>query len=245
MLPYDRQKEIVGILRETGHVSIHRLAQLVHVSEPTLRRDLVQMEKQGLVRRTYGGAVLPASSQDMPLSLRKEDNVAAKKKIAAEAAKLVRKGATIFIDSASTVQPMIHLLNENHNVTVVSNSLSVCQQLSEMNIRTYCVGGLVDRRDDAMRGKYAEDFIRSVQIDQAFFSCTALTNDGMLGGHNEQAVSFLQTLLTRSRQRIFLCTYNRLGRSCMHLLCSLGDVDAVICDQPLPSNLLEQVGKNR
>ena len=57
MLPYDRQKEIVGILRETGHVSIHKLAQLVHVSEPTLRRDLVQMEKQGLVRRTYGGAV--------------------------------------------------------------------------------------------------------------------------------------------------------------------------------------------
>ena len=245
MLPYDRQKEIIGILRETGHVSIHRLAQLVHVSEPTLRRDLTQMEKQGLIHRTYGGAVLPDAAQDMPLSLRKEDNAGAKKKIAAEAIKLLRKGATIFIDSASTVQPMINLLSESDGVTVVSNSLSVCKQLSEMNIRTYCVGGLVDRRDDAMRGKYAEDFIRSVQIDQAFFSCTALTNDGMLGGHNEQAVSFLQTLLPRARQRIFLCTHNRLGRSCMHLICNLKDVDAIICDQPLPDELMKMVGANR
>lgn len=245
MLPYDRQKEIVGILREAGHVSIHKLAQLVHVSEPTLRRDLVQMEKQGIIHRTYGGAVLPSAAQDMPLSLRKEDNASAKKKIAAEAIKLLHKGATIFLDSASTVQPMINLLNESHNVTVITNSLSACQQLSKMNIKTYCVGGLLDRRDDALRGKYAEDFIRSVQIDQAFFSCTALTNDGMLGGYNEQAVSFLQTLLSRTHQRIFLCTHNRLGRSCMHLLCGLQDVDAVICDQPLPEELMQLVGANR
>ena len=243
MLPFDRQQKILSILEESGHVSIHKLAQLVHVSEPTMRRDLTQMEKQGLIRRTYGGAVLPDVMQDMPVTVRKEDNASAKRRIAADAAKLLRKGATIFIDSASTVQSMIHLLREDQDVTVVTNSISACQKLIELRIKTYCVGGLIDAGDEAMRGKYAEDFIRSIQIDQAFFSCSALTTDGRLGGHNEQAVSFLQTLLRYSAQRIFLCTHNKIGRGCMHTICTLCDVDAVICDQPLPEHLAQMVGK--
>lgn len=245
MLPFDRQQKILQILKESGHVSIHRLSQLIHVSEPTMRRDLTQMEKQGLLRRTYGGAVLPDAVQDMPVTVRKEDNAAAKRQIAADAVKLLRKGAVIFIDSASTVQNMIHLLHENQDITVVTNSISACQKLIDLRIKTYCVGGLVDAGDEAMRGKYAEDFIRSIQIDQAFFSCSALSDDGQLGGHHESAVSFLQTLLKHSTQRIFLCTHNKLGRTCMHTLCSLRDIDAVICDQPLPEHLMKMVGKNR
>lgn len=245
MLPFDRQQKILQILKESGHVSIHKLAQLVHVSEPTMRRDLTQMEKQGLIRRTYGGAVLPDIIQDMPIVMRKEDNVSAKRRIAADAVKILRKGATVFIDSASTAQNMIHLLSENQDVTVVTNSITACQRLIEMNIKTYCVGGLVDAGDEAMRGKYAEDFIRSIQIDQAFFSCSSLTEDGRLGGHNEHAVSFLQTLLHHSTQRIFLCTHNKFGRTCMHTLCTLRDIDIILCDQALPEELLKMVGQNR
>lgn len=245
MLPFDRQQKILQILKESGHVSIHKLAQLVHVSEPTMRRDLTQMEKQGLVRRTYGGAALPDIIHDMPVVMRKEDNASAKRRIAADAVKLLRKGSTIFIDSASTVQNMIRLLSEEQDVTVVTNSVSACQRLIELRIKTYCVGGLVDAGDEAMRGKYAEDFIRSIQIDQAFFSCSSLTEDGRLGGHNEHAVSFLQTLLQHSTQRVFLCTHNKIGRSCMHTLCTLCDIDAVICDQPLPEHLKKMVGKKR
>jgi len=245
LLPFDRQQKILQILEESGHVSIHKLAQLVHVSEPTMRRDLTQMEKQGLIRRTYGGAVLPEGIQDMPVILRKEDNASAKRLIAADAVKMLRKGAVVFIDSASTVQNMIRLLSENQDITVVTNSISACQKLIELRIKTYCVGGLVDAGDEAMRGKYAEEFIRSIQIDQAFFSCSAVTDDGRLGGHNEQAVSFLQTLIKHSTQRIFLCTHNKIGRTCMHMLCTLGDVDTVVCDQPLPEHLMKLVGKNR
>ncbi len=245
MLPFDRQEKILQILNESGHVSIHRLAQLIHVSEPTMRRDLTQMEKQGLVRRTYGGAVLPDAIREMPVILRKEDNASAKRRIAADAVKLLRKGGVVFIDSASTVQHMIHLLSENQDITVVTNSITACQKLIELRIKTYCVGGLIDAGDEAMRGKYAEDFIRSIQIDQAFFSCSSLSADGRMGGHNEHAVSFLQTLLAHATQRIFLCTSNKLGRSCMHVICTLKDVDVVISDQPLPPELLKLVGKNR
>lgn len=226
-------------------MSIHRLAQLIHVSEPTLRRDLTQMENQGLLHRTYGGAVLPDRREYAPLALRLEDNAPAKKKIAAQAAAMVRKGSVIFLDSSSTVQNMLHFFNEKQELTVISNSLAVCQRLVEMRIRTYCVGGLIDEKDNAMRGKYAEAFIRSVHIDQAFFSCSSLSREGCLGGHHERGVAFLQSLLQQSRERIFLCTLDKLGRDFMHVICTLGDVDAVLCDQPLPPELLKMIGKNR
>lgn len=245
MLPYDRQQEILKILESAGHVSIHKLAQLIHVSEPTMRRDLTRMEKQGLIRRTYGGAVLPDQSEYVPISLRKDDNTIAKKKIAAQAAQLVRKGNVIFLDCSSTVQNMINFFTENQEITVITNSISACQQLMNLHIRTYCVGGMVDEKDDALRGKYAEEFIRNVHIDLAFFSCSSLSSDGQLGGHHESAVSFLQTLLQHSKQRIFLCTHDKVSRTCMHLICTLRDVDAVLCDQPLPSELTKMIGKNR
>ena len=245
MLPFDRQQRILKILEESGHVSIHRLAQLVHVSEPTMRRDLTQMEKQGLIRRTYGGAMLPDETQYAPIALRKNDNAAAKKKIAYEAVSLVHKGNVIFLDCSSTVQNMVDFFTENQEITVITNSITACQQLMDLNISTYCVGGLVESRDGAMRGKYAEEFIRNVHIDLAFFSCSSLSSDGQLGGHHESAVSFLQLLLKQSSRRIFLCTHTKLSRSCMHTICTLRDVDAVICDQPLPDELLKLVGKNR
>jgi len=245
LLPYDRQQQILKILEASGHVNVHKLAQAIHVSEPTLRRDLVYMEKQGLIIRTYGGAVLPDQSLEVPVNVRKEDHANAKRQIAAQAAALIRKGSVIFLDSSSTVQNMISYFSEDQKLTVITNSLSLCRQLADLHIKTYCVGGLVDGNDDALRGKYAEDFLRSVQIDQAFFSCSSLSHDGQMGGHNEQAVSFLQTLLHQSAQRIFLCTYNKLGRTCMHVISTLRDVDHVVCDQPLPESLLELIGKNR
>ena len=245
MLPYDRQQQILKILEESGHVNVHKLAQAIHVSEPTLRRDLTQMEKLGLIRRTYGGAVLPDQNQEIPITLRKEDNTSAKRKIAMQAAPLIRKGSVVFIDCSSTVQNLIDFLSEHQEITVITNSVSACHRLMELQIKTYCVGGLLDSNDDALRGKYAEAFLRSVQIDQAFFSCSSLSLDGYLGGHNERAVSFLQTLIQQSAQRIFMCTHNKLGRSCMHTLCTLRDIDVMVCDQPLPPELAEMIGKNR
>lgn len=203
------------------------------------------MERQGLLHRTYGGAVLPDQREYAPLARRLENNAVAKKKIAAQAAATIQKNSVIFLDSSSTVQNMLPYFPDAYDVTVVSNSLSVCQQLSEMRIRVYCAGGLVDGRDNAMRGKYAEDFIRSIHIDQAFFSCSSLSSTGQLSGHQEHGVSFLQTLLLHSRQRTFLCTHEKIGRDCMHIICTLDDVDAVFCDRPLPAELTEMIGKNR
>lgn len=245
MLPYDRQQQILKILADSGHVNVHRLAQMIHVSEPTLRRDLTQMEKNGLIRRTYGGAVLTEHTADAPLQVRREDHTASKKRIAAQAVSMITPGSVVFVDSSSTALYMLDYFSDKQKITVVTNSISACQKLIDKRIRTYCVGGLIDGHDNALRGKYATAFIRSMHIDQAFFSCSGLSREGLLTGHNENAVAFLQALLEHSAQRIFLCTYNKLNQAFPHVLCELQDVDEAICDEPLPDHLRSMVAQRR
>ena len=82
MYDLERQKEILSILGKNGSVSVSRLASLLFVSQPTVRRDLSALEAQGLISRTHGGAVLrDTSEREIPLLFREDQNNAAKKKI--------------------------------------------------------------------------------------------------------------------------------------------------------------------
>lgn len=245
MHSFDRQDDILKILNDSGQASVRRLAQLVHVSEPTMRRDLKHMEASGLIRRTHGGAVSLSRGARVPLSLRSEEDAEQKKMIAQRAAALISDGATVFFDASSTSRFIPHYLREGQNFTAVCNSLGMCRQLTELRIPTYCVGGRINSLDDAIRGLHAENFLRSMHFDLCFFSCSALSSEGVLSGQWEEGVSFLRALLRQSARRVFLCTSGKLDRSAPHVICDLADVDQVLSDAPLPPDLQAMVGQRR
>ena len=245
MLAYDRHQEIVQLLEIHHSLSVKRLAQQLHVSEPTVRRDLKNMEALGLIRRTHGGAVSVSNSAYAPLALRSEVESEKKKEIARQAAAMIPEGATVFIDSGSTARYIPQFLQSGQRFTAVCNSLEICRRLTKLRIRTYCVGGLINAPDDAIRGMHAEQFLRTLHFDYAFFSCTALTDDGALCGQWEDGVSFLRALLPQAARRVFLCSSDKLSKLRPHVVCTLADVDVVLCDVPLPPNLQSMIGKNR
>ena len=241
----DRHEEILSILKGQGHVSIHRLSQMIHVSEPTLRRDLAQLDSMGLIKRTHGGAMMPENEAYQPLVIRNADDVTAKKIICAKAASLIKNDSTIFIDSSSTAYYLTRYLSDKQNLTVVTNSVLLCQQLCEMKINTFCTGGHIDINDMALRGSYAEEFLKKMRFDMTFFSCSGLSSDGWLSGHMEYGVSFLKTLLQQSDYRVLLRINRKIGVSCSHQLCTLADIDEFITDQPVSEEFRKMIGSNR
>ncbi len=241
----DRHEEILAILKEQGHVSIHKLSHMIHISEPTLRRDLAQLDSMGLLKRTHGGAMIPEKDAYQPLVIRNADDVTAKKIIAAKAAALIKNDSTIFIDSSSTTYFMGRYLSDKQNITVVTNSVLLSQQLCELKINTYCTGGHININDMALRGSYAEEFLRKMRFDMAFFSCSGLSDNGWLSGHMEEGVSFLKTLIEQSDMRVLLRISRKIGASCAHQLCNLGDIDEFITDQPMPEHFADMIGRNR
>lgn len=241
----DRHEQILSILKEQGHVSIHKLSQLIYVSEPTLRRDLAELDSLGLIKRTHGGAIMPEDGSYQPLFVRNTDDINAKKMTAAKAAALIKNDSVIFIDSSSTAFYMARHLSDKQNLTIVTNSILLSQQLCEMNINAYLTGGHIDINDMALRGRYAEDFLRKMRFNMAFFSCTGLSHDGWLSGHMEHSVSLLNTVLEQSDYRVLLRISRKIGITCPHQLCTLADIDEFITDQPITDKFKEMIGKNR
>lgn len=245
MLAYDRHQEIVHLLEIHHSMSVKRLAQQLHVSEPTMRRDLKNMEAGGLIRRTHGGAISLNQNDYTPLAMRMEMEGESKKEVARRAAAMISDGATVFIDASSTARCIASYLRAGQNFTAVTNSLFLCRQLMQLHISTYCLGGRINELDEAIRGPYAEHSLRQFHFDLCFFSCTGLSEEGILSGRLEEGVSFLQAVLRQSEKTVFLCTSSRLNKTCPYVVCSLADIDTVICDAPLPPALNTMVGSQR
>lgn len=246
MIPFERHQEIMDLLEKHHSLTIRYLSHALHTSEATLRRDLATLEKQRLIKRVFGGAVLATySAMHLPLSARQQEQKLAKAQIAAKALEHVSHGSVIMLDGSSTVQLMVPQLEKFQNLTIISNSGNVCRMLSDTDVQVYCIGGEMHPRDGANYGSYAERMVSQMHAEIFCFSCGGLSADGELTGYYERGVSFLRAALPRAARRIFLCDSTKFGKVFPHHLCTVEDVDAILCDKPLPEEIMERIGRNR
>ncbi|HAU38971.1 MAG TPA: DeoR/GlpR transcriptional regulator, partial [Phycisphaerales bacterium] len=152
-----RREEIQRILQSRQQVSISQLARRFGVSEMTIRRDLDQLESQGRVRRTHGGA-LPAERMvfEFDFVARRQANRPAKQAIAAEAVKHVRPGHRLILDTGTTTLELARLLKPIEDLTVITPSLAVASELQYCdNVQTVLLGGVVRRGSPDLTGMVA------------------------------------------------------------------------------------------
>jgi len=233
-----RHKEIMDILKERDHATVHFLAERLHVSEPTIRRDLSALEKNNHIRRTFGGAVIHNSMTDeVPLVLRQTQSMEAKEQIALQALEWVRDGQVLFLDASSTVQYVVKHLKSFRDLTVITNSPQISMMLAELKIRSFCTGGSLLDKSIAYVGNYAEDFVRNFNADLFLFSCRGLSEDGRLTDSSVEESNLRRVMMKYARKCVFLCTSAKIGKEYMYNLCSVSDVDAVLSDVPLPQPL--------
>ena len=130
MYGIERQEKILSLLSENVSISVAKLSKLLYVSQPTVRRDLNELERQKKVIRTHGGVVIRnAPDNEIPLLWREEQNNASKKKIAEKAAEYIHNGDIIFMDASSTVSYIIPHLKAYSDIIVVTNSPKISLKL--------------------------------------------------------------------------------------------------------------------
>ncbi len=239
MLQCQRQEEILSVLEQKKTMHISELATSLYVSEATIRRDLNTLEKLGLVKRVYGGVMLSkyAGSTDLPLSLREHERRPQKDLIAAKAANLLHNGATIILDASSTVQHMIPYLTDYDNLTVITNSMKVIDQLEGTDIRAFCTGGHFIPRNRAFAGTAAIHMLKDIYADYVFFSAQGISLTGEISDFSEEETLLRKVMLTRAARSYFLCDHSKIGQSYLFKLCDSVDVDGIICDTTLPETI--------
>ena len=200
-------------------------------SEATIRRDLTLLENRGLIKRLHGGAVLiDEVSRELPLYMREQQNVEAKKEIAAQASRFIKDGQVIFLDASSTVMFLIKYFEAHKSLTIVTNGIKTAQELASLNHKTYCTGGLMLHNSFAYVGDYAADFVRHFNADLFFFSSRGLSEDGRITDASSEETYIRKVMFEQSRQHIFLCDHSKHNTTYCYNLCTLAQTDAYITD---------------
>ena len=234
MYNLERQEQILQILEKSKSISVTKLAQLLYVSQPTIRRDLSILEEQGKLQRTHGGVVLrKVSDAEIPLMYREDQNNASKKAIAERASKLIQNGDVIFLDASSTVSYLIPYLEKFQDIIVVTNSPKTSIRLGEKGIKNYCTGGQLLMHSIAYVGSAAEKFIADINANLFFFSSRGYTEGGTITDSSEQEVIIKKAMLKNAEKSYYLCDSSKKGTKYTFNICSVEDLTDII-DETAP-----------
>ena len=232
MLPLQRQNDILRLLEERKEMTVKEICAALYYSPATVRRDLNELEGRGLLKRSFGGAVLTESfAEQLPLAIRAAKNIAAKKKICAKAAALIEDGDTVFLDASSTTYFLAPHLQAFSDLTVVTNNPHLCVVLSELKIRNLCTGGEMLNDSVALVGSDAERFIGGIRAHKCFFSARGVSDAGEISDSSKPERDVKLAMLARTDKRILLCDSSKLGLGFPYRIADRSDVDRIVDEQ--------------
>ena len=235
MITIQRQEEILRILQEKKTVTGGYLAELLYVSLPTIRRDLAKLESQGLVQRSHGGVRLNLEpNNEIPIQFRNTYNKREKFRLCKAAARLVREGDVVFMDGSTTVLPLIGLLKDIHNLTVITNGVHAAVMLGKAGIRAYSTGGELIECSMAFAGPIAQKTVRGFNADVCFFSSSGLSEDGWISDYSEAETALRRAMIENAGRSVFLCDSSKIGRRSAFNLMHLEELTCAVVGQALP-----------
>lgn len=245
MFALERQKRILELLSENGAVWVSRLSSELGVTEETVRRDLEKLEKQEMLMRTHGGAVpIDDSTYEMSLEKRKSTNVDIKMSLAKEAVKYISPGDTIFLDASTTTFYMSKELKKMKNVTIITNSIRIVNELyGQSGVQVISVGGKVSRNQSFV-GSLAESNISDNYFaSKIFFSSKGITKDAGVLESNEEECGIKQHMLKNCKQKYYLCDKSKIGRIGFVKLAPLDCINHIITEAVLDEKWQNRLGE--
>ena len=230
MLQLKRKNDILQLLREHKELTVKELCAMLYSSPATIRRDLCELESEGLLKRSFGGAVLVEDySNQLPRNLRYRTNIQAKKALCAKAAQLIHDGDTIFIDASSTTYFLAPYLKKYQELTVVTNNPGLSLLLSDMKIHNLCTGGEMLNDSCALVGKEAEHFVSRIHAHKCFFSARGYTDIASDSSRFERDIK--EEMLAHANQSCFIADPSKRGSSFPYPIVNLADVDCVVVEE--------------
>lgn len=218
-----RKNKILSYLAKDSLVSVQELVDNLDYSISTIKRDLVDLEKDGLIRRTRGGAMLvDITKVDTNYLLKLADHTQEqnKRRVASLAIKKVKNDMTLFLDSSSTVLHLIPYLSKFHGLHIVTNSSLTATLLAEYTTAEVIIlGGIVGSKKFTINSAQALLQLRLYQFDAAFISCKGFSMNKGLTESTEGEALLKHELKNIAKDIYVLATPNK--RECIYFYKSL------------------------
>lgn len=242
MADLERHKNILELLKNEEYANIDYLCEKLYVSKSTIRRDLVDMEKKGLIVRYHGGVTLSnASNKDNSYKVRQEEHKAAKEYLAEETIKFVYDNISIFVDSSTTVLALVPLLNRFKNLVIITNGLQTALELSEYQfIDTKVLGGDLLPGSTSMIGSRTTDEINNYNVDLCILSCKGMSEKGIYEASDFQA-QVKNKMIRNSKKVILVCDSSKFDRSLLYKSADYVAIDTIISNAEPSRSIKKQL----
>ncbi|MFJ8933027.1 MULTISPECIES: DeoR/GlpR family DNA-binding transcription regulator [unclassified Streptomyces] len=243
LIPDQRREQLLRHLRRDGVLSHQQIAQLFNISQMTARRDIAELERQGLVFSVPGGARIAShvnaepSFQDKSLVEQPEKQAMAK-----QAADLVRTGMTIYLDAGTTLLAMVPALTRLSSLTVVTNDFTTVDRLMAADhLDIVHIGGQVDADNRSSVGRLAALTLRQLALDIAFISTSSWDLLRGVTTPSEPKVDVKQAAMESAASSVLVAGSSKFGTFGRYRVAPLTAFDSVITDAALPEASAEGI----
>lgn len=244
MIPAQRRQMILKVLEDQGVISISELVERLDVSHMTVRRDLQNLEKEGLVVTVTGGVQLTRRLTTEPSHQIKETLCAEEKaRIGKEACKYISDNSCIYLDAGTTSLALAQNLDAFNNLTIASNDFEVINYLLPHTRHTLIhAGGVVQKENRSSVGHLAANTLLSLSFDVAFLSAPSFDIRGVTTPDQNKVV-VKQAAVKSSQKRILISDSSKYGHVATYLAVKTEDLDLIITDTGLSEVALENFQK--
>ncbi|MDD3403222.1 MAG: DeoR/GlpR family DNA-binding transcription regulator [Hespellia sp.] len=233
-------------LKRENKVVVSELSNQFQVTEETIRRDLDRLEKEGVLTRTFGGAVLNEAPQKDGIHFyqRAAIHLAEKRRMAEAFSDILSTKITIAADASSTVMEALKLLRDSSDITVLTTSTEVFRELAHTNINVISTGGTFNKSSLSLRGQIAKDNIRKYHVDILLISCKGVDLEKGVTDSNEGEAIVKKVMVQQASEVALFADHYKLNKTAFTHLLDLDDIDYLITDQKPDENWIRFCGEN-
>lgn len=234
----ERREQILRIVNEHGRVRTNELALQLQVTEPTIRKDITDLEAQGLLVRTHGGAVARGSMAEVDVSTRETKHLPEKQAIARACIDLIRDGDSVFLDGGTTQYELAKLLAQADSVgrgnligvKILTTSFKVAEICERMTEPPVVLGGRYRSRGGCFVGPLTMSVLRQFRLDLAFVGVTGITETGFCAADLAEA-EIKTEAVNRAERAVVPMDHSKIGLADFITICPLPAVRTVVTDR--------------
>nr|WP_321292360.1 DeoR/GlpR family DNA-binding transcription regulator [uncultured Trichococcus sp.] len=226
-----RKEYILKKLEENHSVKIQDLSRQLKVTRETIRKDLYLLEKEGIIKKIHGGAILEIPNQETDYEKRKSEFQDAKTAIAGRAASYIEEGDTVYLDYGTTTLALAREIVKMKNLTIVTNSLPIVNLLlSNETLELIIPGGTVRNNEASLYGPFATNNIKDIYVTLGFFGCSGIDTKAGITSHHMGENIVSKEMIDHSQTSIMLVDHSKFGNVAFNKTASFDEIDIIITD---------------
>lgn len=229
-------------VQEDGKVEINQLSDELSVSPMTIRRDLVQLEEDGKLIRTHGGAVLPKPLiTETPFSTKESRQTEQKKLIAKKTLPLIKGGQTIILDSGTTTLELARLLATRDDITIITNDIKIASELMNSQLKVFITGGELQNNIGALYGPQTHQFLKNIHVDTFFLGAHAIDMEAGITAPTFEKSLIKQLMIQAAEKTWLVADSSKFEQKAFSKVCDFNELSGFITDEDITQDKKEQL----